>query len=91
MIKNTKEDKLSYAAKVKTSCKCYRGAKIKEIQQHLQKDCEINKATKKLQSIVIHAGPTISRLMTWIPQQMRWKILSSVQSPKQKMLLCQVS
>ena len=56
MIKNTKEDKLSYAAKVKTSCKCYRGAKIKEIQQHLQKECEINKATKKLQSIVIHAG-----------------------------------
>ena len=52
MTKHINNEKLSYAAKVKTVCKTYRGAKIKEVHQHLQKDCGEN----KLQSIILHVG-----------------------------------
>ena len=52
MTKHINNEKLSYAAKAKTVCKTYRDAKIKEVHQHLQKDCGEN----KLQSIILHVG-----------------------------------
>ena len=55
MIKNIREDKLAYAAKVKTFSRCYRGAKIKEIHQNLLKDCN-QQGSEKMHSIINHAG-----------------------------------
>ena len=52
MTKHINDEKLSYAAKVKTVCKTYCGANIKEVHQHLQKDCSEN----RLQSIILHVG-----------------------------------
>ena len=55
MIKNIQEDKLAYAANVMTTCRCYRGAKIKDIHQNLLKDCS-QQRSEKMHSIIIHAG-----------------------------------
>ena len=39
MVKHICQAKLSYAANAKTTCKSYRGARIKEVHKNLQKDC----------------------------------------------------
>jgi hypothetical protein len=53
MVKHICQEKLSYAAKAKTTCKSYRGARIKEVHNNLQKDCGEGR-TSKLHSIIVH-------------------------------------
>jgi hypothetical protein len=55
MVKHICQEKLSYAAKAKTTCKSYRGARIKEVHKNLQKDCGEGR-TSKLPSIIVHVG-----------------------------------
>ena len=54
MLKHIDQTKLSRAARSKTICKSYRGAKIKQVEENFEKEFE-NKIDK-INGIVMHAG-----------------------------------
>ena len=54
MIKNIKTNKISHAAKAKSACKTYRGAKIEEIDQHFEN--EWSEDNTNFHGVIVHAG-----------------------------------